>query len=96
MTKEQKCIAELWTLLARIEDGARSHDLSLLRVHRGASGCDAYQGLPPICRIECKYRCSKCGKLTYRDLSNDRKNMEVWANLHRDKEWRWKNDSQRA
>jgi hypothetical protein len=51
MTKEQKCIAELWTLLTRIEDGACSHDLSLLRVHRGASGCDMYQGLPPICRV---------------------------------------------
>ena len=51
MTKEQKCIAELWTLLIRIEDGARSHDLSLLRVPRGASGCDMYQGLPPICRL---------------------------------------------
>lgn len=51
MTKEQQCIAELWTLLIRIEDSARSHDLSLLRVHRGVSGCDMYQGLPPICRI---------------------------------------------
>lgn len=51
MTKEQKCIAELWTLLTRIEDGAANHDLSLLRVPRGASGCDMYQGLPPICRI---------------------------------------------
>ena len=38
MTKEQKCIAELWMLLTRIEDGAYSHDLSLLRVPRGASG----------------------------------------------------------
>ena len=51
MTKEQKCIAELWTLLARIEDCAHSHDLSLFRVPRGASGCDMYQGLPPIFRI---------------------------------------------
>lgn len=51
MTKEQKCIAELWALLNRIENGARSHDLSLLRAHRGASGCDMYQGLPPICRL---------------------------------------------
>lgn len=51
MTKEQECIAELWTLLTRIEDGAYSHDLSLLRAPRGASGCDMYQGLPPICRI---------------------------------------------
>ena len=51
MTKEQKCIAELWTLLNRIENGARGHDLSLLRAPRGASGCDMYQGLPPICRL---------------------------------------------
>lgn len=52
MTKEQKCIAELYTLLERIEDGARHHDLTLLRTPRGASGCDMYQGLPPICRIK--------------------------------------------
>lgn len=51
MTKEQKCIVELWALLTRIEDGAYNHDLSLLRVPRGASGCDMYQGLPPIFRI---------------------------------------------
>lgn len=52
MAREQECIVELYTLLERIEDGARRRDLSLLRVHRGASGCDAYQGLPPICRIK--------------------------------------------
>lgn len=52
MTKEQKCIAELYKLLERIENGARRHDLTLLRVARGASGCDMYQGLPPICRIK--------------------------------------------
>lgn len=51
MTKEQECIAELWTLLTRIEDDAYSHDLSLLCAPRGASGCDMYQGLPPISRI---------------------------------------------
>ena len=51
MTREQKCIAELYALLERIEDGARKHDLSLLRVPHGASGCDMYQGLPPIRRI---------------------------------------------
>lgn len=51
LTKEQKCIAELWALLNRIENGARSHDLSLLRAPRGASGCDMHQGLPPICRL---------------------------------------------
>jgi len=51
MSKEHECIADLYMLLERIEDGARHHDLSLLRVPRGASGCDMYQGLPPICRI---------------------------------------------
>lgn len=50
MAKEQACIAELYTLLERIESGACHHDLSLLRVPRGASGCDMYQGLPPIVR----------------------------------------------
>lgn len=52
MKQEQKCIAELYALIERIEDGARHHDLSLLRVPRGASGCDMYQGLPPICRVK--------------------------------------------
>ena len=52
MTEEQKCIAELYKLLERIENGARRRDLTLLRVSRGASGCDMYQGLPPICRIK--------------------------------------------
>lgn len=52
MTQEQKCIAELYALIERIEDGARHHDSSLLRVPRGASGCDMYQGLPPICRVK--------------------------------------------
>ena len=50
MTREQECIVELYTLLERIENGSRRHDLSLLRVPRGATGCDMYQGLPPICR----------------------------------------------
>ena len=48
MTKEQECIAELYSLLERIEHGARHHDLTLLRVPRGATGCDMFQGLPPI------------------------------------------------
>jgi len=52
MTREQECIAALYILLEHIENGARHHDLSLLRVPRGASGCDMYQGLPPICRIK--------------------------------------------
>jgi len=52
MTREQECIVELYTLLERIEDGARRHDLSLLRAPRGATGCDMYQGAPPICRVK--------------------------------------------
>ena len=51
MTREPRCIAELYTLLFSSESGARNHDLSLLRVPRGSSGCDMYQGLPPICRL---------------------------------------------
>ena len=51
MTREQACIKELYELVDRITENARKHDLSLLRPPRGASGCDMYQGLPPICRI---------------------------------------------
>lgn len=51
MTKEQCCIREMYELLDRVSQNAKSHDLSLLRPYRGASGCDSYQGLPPICRI---------------------------------------------
>ena len=51
MTKEQECIAELYSLLERIEHGARHHDLTLLRVPRGATGCDMFQGIPPISRL---------------------------------------------
>lgn len=51
MTREQKCIKELYELVDKITENARKHDLSLLRVRGGASGCDMYQGLPPICRI---------------------------------------------
>ena len=51
MTKEQKCVAELYALLEQIEYGVRHHDLTLLRVPRGATGCDMFQGLPPISRV---------------------------------------------
>lgn len=51
MTKEQECIAELYSLLERIEHGARHHDLTLLRVPRGATGCDMFQGMSPISRL---------------------------------------------
>ena len=51
MTRQQECIAELYGLLERIEDDARHHNLFMLRVRGGASGCDAFQGLPPISRI---------------------------------------------
>lgn len=51
MTREQACIKELYALVDSITENARKRDLSLLRPPRGASGCDMYQGLPPICRI---------------------------------------------
>ena len=44
-------IYDLYGIVDAIADGALNHDMSLLRVHRGASGCDAYQGLPPIVRV---------------------------------------------
>ena len=59
IARQQKCIAELWRFLDQVESNARHHDLSLLRVRSGASGCDMFQGLPPISRIvadiECRY-----------------------------------------
>lgn len=51
MTREQQCIKELYDLLERVEYGARHHDLTLLRVPRGATGCDMFQGKPPISRL---------------------------------------------
>lgn len=51
MTKEQKCIADLYTLLRRIENNAHRGDLSLVRIPHGPSGCDKYQGEPPMTRI---------------------------------------------
>ncbi len=52
MTREQACIKELYELVDRIAENARKHDLSLLRQPRGGSGCDMYQGMPPICRLK--------------------------------------------
>lgn len=49
MTKEQECIVELYTILDNIVEGAKKHDLRPFKIH-GISGCDQYQGLPPICR----------------------------------------------
>lgn len=51
MTREQQCIKELYDLLERVEYGARHHDLTLLRVPRGAMGCDMFQGMPSISRL---------------------------------------------
>lgn len=51
MTKEQSCIKEMYELLDKIESNARKRDLSLLIVRCGASGCDMFQGSPPITRI---------------------------------------------
>ena len=52
MTREQACIKELYELVDKITENARKRDLSLIRPCSGASGCDMYQGLPPICRIK--------------------------------------------
>lgn len=46
----QECIYDLYAMLEKIIDSAKRYDLSALRPFRGASGCDGYQGLPPICR----------------------------------------------
>lgn len=51
MTREQECIKELYELLDKVAQNAKKRDMSLIRAYRGASGCDMYQGLPPICRI---------------------------------------------
>ena len=51
ITREQQCIKELYDLLERIEYGVKHHDLALLRVPRGATGCDMFQGTPPISRL---------------------------------------------
>lgn len=51
MIKEQSCIKEMYELLDKIESSARKRDFSLLRVHGRASGCDMFQGTPPITRI---------------------------------------------
>ncbi|CUP39766.1 hypothetical protein [Hungatella hathewayi] len=49
MSREQECIAELFMFVDIITDRAVKRDLSLFRC-AGAGGCDAYQGMPPICR----------------------------------------------
>ena len=46
-----KCIVELYKLLDKIRTDAETHDISLVRIRGGASGCDMYQGKPPISRI---------------------------------------------
>lgn len=51
MTKEQSCIKEMYELLETIESNARKRDFSLLKIRDGASGCDMFQGAPPIARI---------------------------------------------
>lgn len=48
--KLQECIYDLYAMLDGIIYHARNNDLSALRPFRGASGCDAYQGAPLICR----------------------------------------------
>lgn len=49
MTKEQKCIVEMYRILDEIVERAKKHDFALLRPI-GTGGCDMYQGSPVICR----------------------------------------------
>ena len=49
MTKEQECIVELYKMLDDIVECVKKHDFRPFRVH-GISGCDQYQGMPPIVR----------------------------------------------
>ena len=52
MTKEQRCIVEMYKILDDITEKAKKHDSSLFRLFRSAGmGADMYQGSPPICRI---------------------------------------------
>lgn len=50
MTNEQKCIADLVTLVMDISDKAMKRDLSLIRPTSGIGG-GIHLGQPPICRI---------------------------------------------
>ena len=50
MTKEQKAIVKLYKTLDDINTRCKKRDLSFARV-ASISGCDMYQGLPPISRI---------------------------------------------
>ena len=65
MTREQECVKELCMIL----------DFSLFRVS-GISGCDRYQGQPPICRIRDavfeKYDDVICDALRENDNSNSK------------------------
>lgn len=49
MTDEQKCIADLFTLIGEIAENSKKKDFSLFRTS-GIGGCDKYHGLPPIFR----------------------------------------------
>lgn len=45
-----KCINDTWMFTEEIIGKAKKRDLSMFRI-AGISGCDMYQGCPPICRI---------------------------------------------
>lgn len=45
-----KCINDTWMFTEEIIDKAKKGDLSMFRI-TGISGCDMYQGCPPICRV---------------------------------------------
>lgn len=47
---KDKCIRDLYNLLLDVNNYAKRHDFSLLRI-ASAGGCDMYQGQPPIKRL---------------------------------------------
>lgn len=75
MTREQECVKELCLILDDITEKAKHNDFSLFRVS-GISGCDRYQGQPPICRIRDavfeKYDDVICDALRENDNSNSK------------------------
>ncbi|QEH69738.1 hypothetical protein [Cellulosilyticum sp. WCF-2] len=50
MTEQDKCILDMYKLIDEFTTKAEKRDMSLLRIP-SISGCDAYQGMPPISRL---------------------------------------------
>lgn len=70
--RQKKCVKELFSLLNEITEKAKRRDLSLFKI-LSIGGCDAYQGLPPICRITDSIL-EQYGDIIY-DTFNERKEI---------------------